>query len=149
MSTFRATNSVTAEVVEYTAAAPHPEHLTPPWRLEEVVPTSDTVPSDAAPQPGPILRITKLAFRNRFSASEKVAIELASLDNPSAPMPQRSLAATLRANQADLAVAQYIDLGRADTRAGVVALEKFGLIGAGRAAEVLDTTPTEAEVWRG
>ena len=37
----------------------------------------------------PDSRITKLAFRNRFTGAEKVAIEFACLDDPAAPMPQR------------------------------------------------------------
>ena len=42
-------------------------------------------------------RITRLAFRNRFTQAEKVALELAALDNPSATMAQRQQAAALRA----------------------------------------------------
>src|SRR5574337_1041591 len=54
--------------------------------------------------------ITKLAFRNRFTASEKITIEIAARDDPTADMQSRSLAAMLRANQADVAAAQFIDL---------------------------------------
>jgi len=82
--------------------------------------------------------ITVLAFRNRFAQSEKVAVEIASLDDPSAPMPQRALAAALRTNQLDVQAAAYIDLDRADTRAGVLSLEAGTLLGAGRALEILD-----------
>mgnify|MGYP000845411939 CR=1 FL=1 len=92
--------------------------------------------------------ITKLAFRNRFSQAEKVAIEIAALDNPAATMPQRAQAAALRASQQDVAVATFIDLTRADTRAGVQALEAAGLLAAGRAAVILDTPPTEAELFQ-
>lgn len=84
-------------------------------------------------------RITRLAFRNRFTSVEKVAIEIAALDDPTAPMPQRAQAAALRANQADLAAATFVDLARPDTRAGVQMLEAAGLLGAGRALEILDT----------
>ncbi len=82
--------------------------------------------------------ITRLAFRNRFTLAEKAAIELAALDNPTAPMPQRQQAAALRANQADLAAATFIDLARPDTRAGVQMLEAAGLLANGRALEILD-----------
>ena len=84
-------------------------------------------------------RITKLAFRNRFTQVEKVTMEIASLDDPSAAMAQRQQAAALRANLADTAAAIWIDLTRADTRAGVQMLEAAGLLGAGRALEILDT----------
>ena len=95
----------------------------------------------------PSQRITRLAFRNRFKAAEKVALEIASLDDPAAAMPQRQQAAMLRAYLADVAAATHIDLGRADTRGGVQALEAFGLIAPGRAAEILDAPidPTERE----
>lgn len=105
-------------------------------------------PDVSEPYGGP-WTITKLAFRNRFTQTEKVTIEIAALDDPAAPMQQRQLAAMLRANQLDVASAQFIDLQRPDTRAGVQALEQYGLIAAGRAAEILDTEPTETEVWRG
>ena len=86
----------------------------------------------------PVTRITRLAFRNRFTAAEKVALEIAALDNPAAPMPARAQAAALRANQADLAAATFVDLARPDTRAGVQVLEAAGLLAEGRALEILD-----------
>lgn len=82
--------------------------------------------------------ITKLAFRNRFTQTEKVAIEIAQLDNPSASMSQRAQAAALRASQADVSVSTFIDLDRADTRVGVQSLEAAGLLSAGRALQILD-----------
>ena len=86
----------------------------------------------------PDTRITKLAFRNRFTSAEKVAIEFACLDDPAAPMPQRLQSAALRANQADLAAAAFVDLSRPDTRTGVQMLEAAGLLTEGRALEILD-----------
>jgi len=94
-------------------------------------------------------KITKLAFRNRFTSNEKIAIEIAGLDNPQASMQARGLAASLRASQADLTVATFIDLKRPDTRAGVQQLEAFGLLGTGRALIILDTPPTEDELYHG
>ena len=86
----------------------------------------------------PDSRVTRLAFRNRFTSAEKVAIEFACLDDPAAPMPQRLQSAALRANQADLAAATFVDLLRPDTRAGVQMLETAGLLPEGRALEILD-----------
>jgi hypothetical protein len=93
----------------------------------------------------PSRRITRLAFRNRFTTSEKVALEIAGLDNPAAPMPARAQAAALRANQADLAAATFVDLDRADTRDGVLSLEAAGLLAAGRALVILDAPVTAEE----
>lgn len=89
-------------------------------------------------QPNPDRHVTRLALRNRFTQSEKVGIELAAMDNPAADTATRQLAASLRASLADLAAASYIDLARPDTRAQITGLETNGLIGAGRALEILD-----------
>ena len=83
------------------------------------------------------MRITTLAFRNRFTQGEKVAIEIASMDNPAADMPERVQAATLRAFVKDVEAATFIDLERQDTIAGVQALEAAGLIDEGRAEAIL------------
>lgn len=109
------------------------------------------------PQPEPTLesvRTTKLAFRNRFTQTEKVTIEMASADNPSATLQQRQLAASLRATLADQRDASHIDISQGtasglQTRAGVHALEALGLIAPGRAAEILDTPPAAHEVFHG
>jgi hypothetical protein len=93
----------------------------------------------------PSRRITRLAFRNRFTTAEKVALEIAGLDNPAAPMAARAQAAALRANQADLAAATFADLDRPDTRAGVQMLEAAGLLAAGRALVILDAPVTADE----
>lgn len=94
-------------------------------------------------------RITKLAFRNRFTRAEKVAIEMAALDNPAAPMAQRQQAAALRADLKDQQDATFIDLDRTDLREGVQALEAAGLLGAGRALAILDAPVQPHERYRG
>ena len=90
-------------------------------------------------------QITRLAFRNRFTTAEKVALEIAGLDNHAADMPARAQAAALRANQADLAAATFVDLAHPDTRAGVQMLEAAGLLSPGRALEILDAPVTPEE----
>lgn len=96
--------------------------------------------------PAQTREITKLAFRNRFTSGEKVTIELAAADNPAAAIGVRQASAFMRANLADQRDATFIDLTRADTRAGVQALEAAGVIGPGRALVILDAPiqPTEA-----
>lgn len=105
----------------------------------------------APPAPAPDYRITRLAFRNRFLPAEKVTLELATLDNPSAPLLARQQAAALRAYLADVAAATFVDLSRADTRAGVQYLETVTLIAAGRAAVILDgpIQPEERPIYLG
>lgn len=120
------------------------EHLFPVADFDHVEFVED------APAPAPTsAKITKLAFRQRFTQQEKATMEIAALDNPAAPIEQRALSATLRANEKDVQAATYIDLMRADTRAGVMALEQYGMLATGRAAVILDTPPTEEERYDG
>ena len=100
--------------------------------------------------PAPEVRhITKLAFRNRFTMKEKVAIELAGNINPNDPAQKQQLAATVCASNADVAASAYIDLDRPDTRDGVKLMEDFGLLAAGRAAEILDNPVQDFERYNG
>ena len=89
--------------------------------------------------------ITKFAFRGRFTQAEKVLLEMASLDNAAAPALQRQMAASIRVNLADTAAAEFIDLDLVETRNGLFNLEAGGLLGSGRALEILDTAITEIE----
>lgn len=101
---------------------------------------------EVAPEPR---HLTGLAFRNRFTRAEKIAIELAALDDPAATLAHRQQAAALRADLKDQERATYIDLDRTDTRDGVRALEAAGLLGAGRALEILDAPVQPHERYRG
>lgn len=134
-----------AQVYSYQADTPI-EWTGYEFATHDHVPVAEPLADPVTPAP---VKITCLAFRNRFTQAEKVAIEIASLDIPAAAMPQRAMAAALRASQKDVDAAEYIDLSRADTRAGVLPLEQAGLIAAGRALEILDTAPTVMEVFHG
>jgi len=91
------------------------------------------------PLPPVSRHMTVLAFRNRFTKSEKVRVELAAIDDPAADQALRERAATVRVGQADLAAATYVDVDRADTRQDVQAFEAMGLLDApGRALAILD-----------
>ena len=93
---------------------------------------------DGALALAPDTRITRLAFRNRFTSAEKMALEMAALDDPKAPMAQRQQAAAIRVHLADVAASTFIDLAAQDTRDGVQALEAGGLLTEERALEILD-----------
>ena len=90
-------------------------------------------------------KITVLAFRQRITMAEKTAIEIAALDQPTADMSVRAASASLRAYLGDVAAATYIDLQSSETRTGIAALEAMGVIGEGRAAEILDSPILEVE----
>lgn len=96
------------------------------------------------PTPAPPVdrKITRLAFLNRFTDAEAIAIDLASIG-------ATVEAASIRRYMAKVNAAQYIDLNRQDTRDGVLAMETVGLIGDGRAMVILDTVPTSEELFRG
>lgn len=93
-------------------------------------------------------RITRLAFRNRFTIQEKSAIDLASIDNPEGTLQQRLQASALRIYLQDIQSSTYVDLDREDTQAGVRALEEFGLLAFGRATQILTAEIQPEEVWR-
>lgn len=102
------------------------------------------------PPPPTSRHMTVLAFRNRFTKTEKVRIELASIDDPAAAQAQRERAAIVRVGQADLAAATYVDVDRDDTRDDVLAFEAMELLdGAGRALAILDDPIQEHERFPG
>ena len=90
-------------------------------------------------------RVTKLAFRNRFTQAEKAALEFAALDDPSAATPQRMQSAALRAYLKDVESATFIDLSRPELIAGVQALEVMSLLAEGRAMAILSAPIEPAE----
>lgn len=130
---YSAENPVEWEGMEFTEC----DHLEVTLEPETVITPSQSV------------KITKLAFRNRFKPEEKVALELASKDDPSLTLDQRKPSAMIRVYLDDVNSASFIDLNRKDTRKGVFILEQFGLIAKGRALQILDTQPTEEEVFYG
>lgn len=117
------------------------------------LPGAELIPADAGGQIGDLWdgevftapppaaaakRITRLAFRNRFTAAERIALYTAAANN-----------AMLRAYLDDVGAATYIDLSRTETIEGVQALEAAAIIGAGRAAEILTNPVREDEAWAG
>lgn len=94
--------------------------------------------ADVPQQEQPKLVLTKLAFRNRFTPAEKVALYTAAAAN-----------VQIKIYLDDLAAATFIDVERPDTIAGVQALEAATIIGVGRAAEILGAPITEQEAWYG
>lgn len=88
------------------------------------------------------MRITRLGFLDRFTDAEAIAIDLSSIG-------VTVEAASIRRFVAKVNAAQYIDLAREDTIAGVNALEQMGLIDEGRALEILSPPVTDDERYEG
>ncbi len=100
------------------------------WRFAAVQPAAFAAPTSR--------KITRLAFLTRFTDAEAVQMDLASVGaTPTAAGLRRAKEKTLAAT--------FIDLERADTRAGVLALEAVGLLAAGRALTILDGPIQENE----
>lgn len=89
--------------------------------------------------------ITNLAFDLRFTPDERVAIEMASLDDTSASVEAREQAAYIRVALQRADKASWTDLDDPVTRDSVQQFEQYGLIGEGRAAEILDSPVQDAE----
>lgn len=106
---------------------------------------AELVSADVSAVATPARAITCWAFRKRFSHAERVGLELAALDDPSAAPAARQAAAAVRVYLADAAAARWIDLDDEDTRAGAQALETMGLLAEGRAVEILDAPVEPAE----
>lgn len=83
------------------------------------------------------VRITRLAFRSRFTGPEKSAIYTAA---------ESSMA--IKSYLDDLAAASFIDLTRADTIANVNALASAGLITSDRAHTILTTPLSALELYK-
>ena len=98
------------------------------------------------PPPKTSRRITPLAFRRRFTATERAAIEWAAVDRAEAGTMERMQAAQLRSNLKDQELASFIDLDDPDVAAGVQLLETVGLIADGRALQIKDTPPRPEEL---
>ena len=64
-------------------------------------------------------KITRLAFENRWTTNELVAVDLASTDNPSGTLQERQLAASVRVFKSKQNNATYIDLDLQETQLGV------------------------------
>jgi hypothetical protein len=123
------------------------EAVSPGARSEDGGKTWTNPPAPDAPAPH--RWITPDAFTSRIAQMEVAMIELASTDNPNASQAQRLAAAGLRATVRRLSQVQYVDLGRRDPQSAyalLMALEQMGLIGAGRALEIVEAPVQDGEL---
>lgn len=105
------------------ARAEDPETGVAAFLAAQVAGTMDGAPTT----PGPVL--SRLAFRMRFTLSERIAI-----DNAALPPEQQALVRTV---MRDFDAASEIHLLNPDVIAGVRLFEQLGLITPGRADEIL------------
>lgn len=106
----------------------------------------DPTPPDPDPVPTPDRRlITVKALWQRATLQERIALEMASLDNPASTNEQRTFAAGIRVWIRMSDSLPYFDLAEQSNRVGIQALETYGILGAGRATEILDAPIQDAE----
>lgn len=84
------------------------------------------------------MKMTKLGFKQRFTAQERIDIRAAAAQNP-----------VVFDFQDLLDSATYVDISRQDTIDAINQLEQFGLIGEGRATEILSPPVLEIEQYNG
>lgn len=90
-------------------------------------------------------RISPFGFRNRFTLDEKVAVEMAALDDATASQDARNAAAMVRAFLRDMSVAKYVDLDGVATVAGLQFMESLGILTADRVTEIATAEVTVEE----
>jgi len=131
MPTFRAINTETQEIVQYTESSIRPEHLVPPWRVEEVIPVTVTYPNDPPlPVYGGRRSIQRTEFLKLFTSAERVAMRDFSTGNSAAA---KALLDYMRL----IELSDEVSLDDPDTVEFVNQLEQRALIAAGRGAEIL------------
>jgi hypothetical protein len=127
---------------EYTTTDTSP---TPPAWLD---PDPEVDPPPPADPPTEIL-ISKVALLRRATLTERVALEMAQIDNPAAEIEQRQYAATMRVWMRELEIMKAINLVDPAVILGIQGLESSGLIGRGRAAEILSQVVADDEAPNG
>jgi hypothetical protein len=135
MATFQAINLETSEVFQYEADTPQEIHRGEGWRLDQVF-VSEASPDDPPPDPrkyGGRRRLSKLEFIDLLTDTEYVTILAAAKESV-------QIEAWIR--KMELATPEddgtSINLDDPRTQGGVQALELIGLIGEGRAEEILN-----------
>ena len=135
MPNFRATHKQTGDVVEYVQPLPHAEHLTEDWRLEEVSEAYVALPDPEAPADtsmfGGRRQLTKLEFVTLLGPDFTSILAAAKTSVDVEAFVMMVTLATPDAN------GYAVDLD--DPRmAALTQLEAFGVLGTGRAQEILN-----------
>ena len=135
MPNFRATHKQTGDVVEYVQALPDQDHLTEDWRLEEIMEAYIAPPDPEAPIDthmfGGRRQLTKLEFVALLGADFTASLSAA---KQSVDVEAFVMMVTLATPDAN---GYAVDLD--DPRmAALHQLEQAGILGVGRAEEILN-----------
>jgi len=109
------------------------------WDAGEAIPTKETLDAWIAANPKANAEriLTKYQFRKLFTFNERVAIDNFSANPGISPQNKAVLSTIMK----DLEVSGEVQLDNPDVAAGVQFLETVGLLGTGRAAQILANTP--------
>lgn len=89
--------------------------------------------------------ITRFAFRNRMTTSEKIKLDFMSIDRPDMSDQEKIIAATIRVFSYDLDQAEYVYLKSKPVIDGLDVLVSLGIFSKERADEIFNTIPTQIE----
>lgn len=84
--------------------------------------------------------LTKYQFRKLFTFSERITIDNFAM-NPNLSVQNKAVLSTI---MKDLEVSGSVELDNPDVAQGIGFLEQVGLIGAGRAAQIISNSPPSA-----
>lgn len=109
------------------------------WDSGEPIPAKSTLDAWIAANPNsqPERILTKYQFRKLFTFNERVSIDNFTA-NPSISAQNKAVLSTI---MKDLDVSDEVQLDNPDVAAGVQFLDAVGLLGTGRAAQILSNTP--------
>ena len=108
------------------------------WDAGEAIPTKETLDTwiAANPKANSERILTKYQFRKLFTFTERVSIDNFAT-NPAITAQNKAVLSTI---MKDLDVAGEVQLDNPDVAQGVQFLETVGLLGTGRAAQILSNT---------
>ena len=112
------------------------------WDSGEPLPSKETLDAWIAANPNsmPERILTKYQFRKLFTFQERIAVDNFAA-NPNISVQNKAILSTIIK---DLEVSGEVQLDNPDVAQGIGFLEQIGLIGTGRAAQIIANTPPVA-----
>lgn len=112
------------------------------WDSGEPLPSKEALDAWIAANPNamPERILTKYQFRKLFTFQERIAVDNFA-SNPNISAQNKAILSTI---MKDLDVSGEVQLDNPDVAQGIGFLEQIGLIGTGRAAQIISNTPPNA-----
>lgn len=112
------------------------------WDAGEPIPPKEAIDAWIAANPSALADrvLTKYQFRKLFTFSERISIDNFAMNQTLSAQNKAVLATIMK----DLEVSGVVELDNPDVAQGIGFLEQVGLIGTGRAAQIISNTPPTA-----